>query len=225
MASDPIEVTIGGLDYTIDRVRLGSFLKLQRAARRLRKAADKADTGAIADALFEYLMACIPNLSREDFNNLPWYEVISAYQKILFLNAIPGAENFSMLKNVIPNKGGTIIAWDHDDREVMLWIHTIAMAYKWSRPDIENLWPEEAVGFIQEILADNQFEKEFIYSLSEIAYPYDKATKKSRFIPMTRPAWMVIGGGKKNERVLKEALPVGNVLYPKDDERFKDVLH
>lgn len=219
-----IEVTIGGLVHEIERVRLGSFLKLQRAARRLRKAANKADTGAIADALFEYLMACIPNLSREDFNYLPWYEVISAYQKILFLNAIPGAENFSMLKNVVTNKG-TIIAWDHDDREVMLWIHTIAMAYKWSRKNIENLWPEEAVGFIQEILADQQFDKEFIYSLSEIAYPYDKATKKSRFIPMRRPAWMVVGGGRKDLRVLKRSLPIGNVVYPEDDERFKDVKH
>ncbi len=224
MAPDFIEVSIGGLDYKVSRVRLGLFLKLQRAARRLKKAATQADTGAIADALFEYLTVCMNGLTRKDFNSSPWYEVVSAYQVILSLNRIPGAENFSMLKS--PNiSTGKTIAWDHDDREVILWIHTLASAYNWSRTEIENMWPEEAVGFIQEILVDQQFEREFFYSLSEIAYPYDKATKRSRYIPMNRPAWMVIGGGRKDQRVLKDSLPVGNVIYPEGEERFKDIVH
>jgi hypothetical protein len=224
VTSDRIEVTIAGLVQKVERVRLGSYLKLQRAAKHLSEAAAQADTGAIAEALFEYLKACIPDLDRGEFNEAPWYEVISAFQSLRQLNSIRGAENFSMLTNAAPNDGKTV-AWDHDERHVLIWIHTIANAYKWAKAEIENLWPEEAIGYIQEILAEDQLEKEFLYSLSEIAYPYDKATKKSKFKPMQRPLWMVAGGGRKNDRVLKSMLPVGNVVYPEDDERFKDVVH
>lgn len=224
MTLDRIEVTIAGLVQICERVRLGSYLRLQRVAKRLSKAAAQADTGAIADALFEYLNACIPDLARGKFNEAPWYEVISAFSDLMQHNRIRGAENFSMLVNV-GAKSGKTVAWDHDDREILIWIHTIANAYKWSKSEIENLWPEEAVGYIQEILVDHQFEREFLYSLSELAYPYDKATKKSSFRPMERPLWMVAGGGRKNDRVLKSMLPVGNVIYPDGEERFKDVVH
>ena len=224
MSLDRIEVTIAGLVQTIERVRLGSFLRLQRAAKRLSNSVAQADTGAIADALFEYLTVCISDLDRGKFNEAPWYEVISAFQELREHNRIRGAEKFSMLTNA-GVKNGKTVAWDHDERDVLIWIHTIANAYKWSKTEIEELWPEEAIGYIQEILVDSQFEKEFLYSLSELAYPINEATKKSTFRPMERPPWMVIGGGRKVDRVLKKMLPIGNVIYPKGEERFKDVVH
>jgi hypothetical protein len=191
----------------------------------LSKAATQADTGAIADALFGYLIVCIPNLDRSKFDEAPWHEVISAFRQTRNLNIIPDAENYSLLRNVETSKNKKTVAWDHDDREVLLWIHTIANSYKWSKSEIEELWPEEAIAYIQEILVEEQLNREFLYSLSEIAYPWDKATKKSKFRPMERPLWMVAGGGRKNDRVLKKMLPVGNVIYPEGEDRFKDVVH
>jgi len=222
---DRIEVTIAGLVQEVERVRLGSYLRLQRAAKRLSKAAAQADTGGIADALFEYLIACIHDLDRGEFNEAPWYEVVSAFRQIRRLNHIPNAEDYSLLTKTTSSGNEKTVAWDHDDREVLLWIHLIANSYKWSKTEIEELWPEEAIAYIQEILVEEQLRREFLYSLSEVAYPYDKATKKSKFRPMQRPLWMVAGGGRKTDRVLKSMLPVGNVVYPEGEDRFKDIKH
>jgi hypothetical protein len=49
---------------------------------------------------------------------------------------------------------------------------------------------EDALSKIQEIIVEDQLEKEFFYGLSEVAYHYDKSTKTSKFVPMPRPHWM-----------------------------------
>jgi len=68
----------------------------------------------------------------------------------------------------------------------------------------------EAFAHIQEILTDRQLEQEFFYSLSEIAYPYNKATKKGEFKPMPRPYWMRPAvRPTKTIRIKRNLLPVG----------------
>jgi hypothetical protein len=81
-------------------------------------------------------------------------------------------------------------SWDYPHRIWYLWSNAFARAYGWTLDMIENLSLDDAIGLFQEIRFDEQMEREFYYGLSEVAYPYDKMTKKSEFHPMPRPDWM-----------------------------------
>lgn len=80
--------------------------------------------------------------------------------------------------------------WEYDGRVWHLYSHMLARSYGWSLEYISVLQVGEALAKIQEILVDEQLEREFYYGLSEVAYSYDKSTKKSKFVPMPRPNWM-----------------------------------
>jgi hypothetical protein len=79
--------------------------------------------------------------------------------------------------------------------------------YGWTLENTENLYFNDAIAYIQEILIDEQLDKEWQWSLSEIAYQYNDALKKSEFKPLPRPSWMV--GMNKIEPPKVERLPVG----------------
>lgn len=216
---EAIEIKLGGLAWKVRRGRLGTFLRLLKAKRLIQNASKKGDSGSIADGLFEYFQTAIPKLNRGQFNSAPWYEIIQAYIRIGELNKIKKVDQYALFSIGDPSPKSPV-AWDHDERTVILWIHIIAYAYKWSKQEIENLWPEEAIGYIQEILAEDQMRQEFEYSLSEIAYPYDSATKKQKYKPLMRPLWMVGSKRPKLYRVEKKLLPIGNVIYPPGEDRF-----
>lgn len=80
--------------------------------------------------------------------------------------------------------------WDYEGRSWFYWSNLFAKAYGWSLEYISELEVNDAFALIQEILTDEQLDKEFTYGLSEIAYPYNSSTKKSVFKPMPRPYWM-----------------------------------
>ena len=80
--------------------------------------------------------------------------------------------------------------WTYEGRTWPLYSHLIAQAYGWTLKEISQLQVGSALSMIQEIMVDKQLEKEFQYGLSEIAYPYNKSTKKSVFKPLDRPYWM-----------------------------------
>lgn len=94
--------------------------------------------------------------------------------------------------------------WDYDHRTWHLYSHMLAKAYGWSLEYISCLNVEEALAKIEEILVDEQLEKEFYYGLSEAAYSYDKNTKTSKFVPLPRPNWMQ----EKPKEIKKIPIPV-----------------
>lgn len=207
-----VTVKIGGREFTVARARLGLFLDLEIALSRLQDAVKSDGTGDIADALFSYLSACIPELDRGVFNEAPWYEIVNAYASLVAMNKIKG--DFAiMTRNKTKNRP---VPWDYPERVKVVWIHMLADAYNWTKAEIESLNLEEAIGYAQEIQADEQFEREFLYSLSEIAYPYDKASKKSRFMPMKRPLWMVLLKELPRTRLVKAFLPQGMIVTLED---------
>ncbi|KKL45509.1 hypothetical protein LCGC14_2354950, partial [marine sediment metagenome] len=124
--------------------------------------------------------------------------------------------------------GGKPVPWDHSERSIIMWIHLIASCYSWSKEDIENLWPEEATAFVQEIIADEQHEREFVHSLSKVAYEYQKSSGKSRYKPLSQPAWMRFRQPIQKKHLItkvpKGLLPVGNVIYP-EGTRDEEKLH
>lgn len=108
--------------------------------------------------------------------------------------------------------------WDYNDRvNISVWLHRIAYAYHWSREDILALDPVEAARLIQEIELDQIHHREFLHSLSEMAYTPDKSTKKMKYMPLKRPRWMIRRTitMPKPEKLPKKFMPVGLVIDAK----------
>lgn len=204
---DSLTINLNGREFKVARARLGLFLDLEIVSSRMDKAVEKDDTGAICDALFDYLSACIP-IDRNAFYGASWHEIINAYVSLVVMNRIRG--DFAIISR---NMGrAKPVPWDYPERSKVVWIHMLASTYNWSKHDIENLVIEDAVGFIQEIQVDEQMRNEFEHSISEIAYQYDQASKKSKYVPLRRPAWMVLRKELPKVRLAKAYLPQGKIV-------------
>lgn len=112
-------------------------------------------------------------------------------------------------------KSGKEADWNYVGRDWHYYSHILAAAYGWSIEYIGDLDVNVAFGHIQEIMTDEQLEHEFTHSLSEIAYRYNKSTKKSDFVPMKRPYWMKPATPQaiKKIRIRKDMIPVGNIEH------------
>ncbi len=103
-------------------------------------------------------------------------------------------------------------SWNYEGRIWHLYSHMLSKSYSWSLEYISQLQVREALAKIQEIITDEQLDREFYYGLSEVAYSYDKGSKKSKYNPMPRPHWMR-PKIKPVEKIILPAsmFPVGNV--------------
>lgn len=91
--------------------------------------------------------------------------------------------------------------------------HLLASAYGWTLEYIAGLDVNEALGHIQEVLTKEYLDQEFQHSLSEVAYVYNKSTKKSDYKPLPKPYWMrPIAKPIKRFRIKRSLLPVGYVI-------------
>jgi hypothetical protein len=99
--------------------------------------------------------------------------------------------------------------WNYDGRTWYLYANMIARSYGWTLEYISRLKVGDALAIIQEISVDEQLEHEFQYGLSEMAYHYNSATKKSEFRPMPRPSWM--RPKVEPERIKKFSLPASMI--------------
>jgi hypothetical protein len=66
--------------------------------------------------------------------------------------------------------------------------------------------------YLQEIMVAEYNESDERRALSQMAYSYDKVSKKSRFHPLPRPSWMVSLVPAKPRRVHRDMLPMGVVI-------------
>ena len=149
------------------------------------------------------------NIPIETFDGWSWVEVLYAYTMVM-VDQLPDTK-LPML-NPTGNLG-KIPTWHYKGRTWNYYAHMLAREYGWSLEYISDLDRNDALALIQEILTDEQLRKEFEYGMSEIAYPYNKSTKKSEFKPLERPFWMLpkIEQPKKI-KIRKDFLPVGNII-------------
>lgn len=199
------DVELGRVVRRVERARLGLHLQLARLAERF----DGADGAKeMARAIGDYL-----SLIGLETDGATGTEVLVAYAEVRALNNWQWDLPF-MREERGPMKPPP---YDYPDRNWAWWVHKLSSRYGWSRDEIFDLWPEEAACYLQEIFVSEIDESEARRSLSELAYRYDKGSKRSHFIPTPRPAWMVDSGPPKRYRIRRDMLPVGNVIKLEDE--------
>lgn len=182
----------------VSRPHLKKWLQLEQIKN------EKADRIKV---IYRYLSAFL-ELSEQDLDALPWYDTVSIYIECLKVNKIelklPFIEHPDNPKKDEP--------WDYPERLWYSFLHLLADAYHWTVEYISELDVDDALALVQEVLTDRQLDREWQYSLAEIAYPYNESSKKSEFKPLPRPRWMAPEYKIKKIRIPLSALPVGNVI-------------
>ena len=176
------------------------WIALEEAKITIQKSVESSE---FPDRIFDYLSTAFDSVNE----NEPWENSVLSFSKALSdfqPKKIPLLTSSPKKEKPIP--------WDYEGRSWAYWSHILAKAYGWTLEYIAELDMDEALARVQEILADEQLDREFTYSLSEIAYPYNSSTKKSIYKPMPRPFWMKDSVPPvKAFRFERNLLPVGLV--------------
>ena len=115
--------------------------------------------------------------------------------------------NIPLLKSLA--RDSAKVPWDHKERPFIMWIHIIASTYGWSLTEIRSLWPEEAAIYVQEILLDEQLDREWDHMLSPVAHSADKSGKDV-YKRLQRPSWMA--PRPRKQKLLRKTLPQGHII-------------
>lgn len=165
------------------------------------------------------------NIPKWVWLRLPWMEVWAAYLGVststLFREYLPIVSlpyTTDGLKAKAP--------WEYTGRTWYFYSNLLAHKYGWSLEYIANLSVFDAMAYVQEILLDQQIDREFLWSMSEASSIYDERTKTAKPNPLPRPYWMTTV--KADEplpipkiNIPKNFLPVGNVNYDSVTEDLK----
>jgi len=170
-------------------------------------------------SIYSYIGYCINPIVNILFRRLPWADTLQLM--ILIFNQTKINTNIPLTRYQTKKEKVEEISWNYNGRMKHYLIHILAKTYGWDDTYIKKLSVDTALSYIQEIFVDEQLDKEFTYSLSEIAYPYNKNTKKSEFHPLPRPVWMQKEIKEvKKIKMLKSMLPVGNVTDVSGMEKY-----
>lgn len=195
------------------------WLNLEAHREQLTKA---TETGDFPDRVFALLSVAFDSHPDESAS---WENTVFS---LIEATRLQPDKNLPFLKDA-PKEGGKPADWDYDGREWAYWSHLIAKTYGWTLEYIGELDVNEALARVQEILTDEQLEREFYYGLSEIAYPYNKSTKQNHFKPLGRPYWMKpVTAPIQKTMIRKDMLPVGLVNdvsgMPQEYNPLRDVI-
>lgn len=200
------------------RSKFGKWTRLEKLAADIDKAVENNITqfpllviSYISTALF---------LPPKLLSKLPWFPVITLYE---FARSINIPTKIPLLQSKQDNKKDKEkLGWDYDGRNWYYWSHLLAKYYGWELEYIEGLDVDVALAHIQEIFTDEQLDREFLWSMSEIAYPYNSTTKQLKFSPLPRPYFMHQEAPKlQTFKIRKDMMPVGNI---QDVGRMKEYV-
>lgn len=203
-------ITILGKPITFKRLTLRGWSQLEN----LKKSMDDAVLGKDFDkyyiCLVQFIETSMSPFREIEWKVVPWYEAITAYSEAVKLN-LPTLEFPILASTKAENKK---LPWEYDGRQWYFWLHILASNYGWDEYKIGDTDIDTALGLYQEILLEEQLDKEWTYSLSEIAFPYNSSTKKSEYKPLDRPEWMLPISPKQLPviKMRKEMMPVGNII-------------
>ena len=192
------------------RLPLQDWAALDDIRQKIDAEAEAGEWQRLPDLIRQFISDCGVNFRK--FEQVPWFEVVEMYVECIRVNQ--PTKKFPILTTRQKNKR---MPWEYEGRTWYFWLNLFSRHYGWQESVIAEMDIDDAIGLYQEIQIDEQLENEWQYGLSEIAYPYDKATKTSRYKPLTRPDWMLhsMGDAKKpvkKSRMPKSILPKGNII-------------
>lgn len=164
----------------------------------------------IAEAIGDYLIASLGG-TKELWLSLPWKVALEWFFLVERAN-LPSREIPLLMSKVQREKP---LAWHYAGRTWFMWADIFASEYGWGLEKTASLTIDEGIALMQEILSRRQLEREWDWMRSEVAYPYNKNTKKQEFKPIDRPDFMrptVESVPIPKIRMPKSFLPVGNVV-------------
>lgn len=197
-----IEFSIDSQQYSVTRPKLWKWLSIENLRNKIIESAGKSDE--FATGLFAYLSALL-DIDDSTLENAPWYEVLSGYY-LAVIECYPSLD-LSILLSGGKKEGKLPDPWEYDGRVKYGWVHMFAKNYGWSLEYVSELDVDDAFALIQEISLEDQFEKEWQWGMSEVAYEYDPTSKKSNLKKLPRPDWMMIGNRHYQKKVDKEKKP------------------
>jgi hypothetical protein len=201
-----IEIQVGTETHTVEKAHLKRWLQLSDTYEKFLQASKESSYMMMAEAIYEYLDLALGGIF--DWNKVSWDNTVSIFTELLLLNKpdinIPLMSGVSKKEEKAP--------WDYPTRSWYSWAHLIARSYGWDIEKIADLEIEDAISLTQEISLNDQFDHEFAWQLTEIAYPYNPTSKKGEFKALPRPDWM-LPHNKEIKKVMipRSMLPMGVV--------------
>jgi hypothetical protein len=175
-----VEVTLGGQKRTVRRARLGLALRL-------------FDVQGSVDNLIDLVLPYVSLAAGIEEDEIQLEEAADAFRKLFEMNRAVGVAPLAMAGG---GAGDIPPAFRYRGRGAAAFIHEIAHAYGWTADYIlEELGPEEAWCYVQEIEQARFEEQKYAYQLSTVGR--DKRGKQQ---PMRGPAWFQLPAGPPPRR-------------------------
>ena len=166
------------------KLRFKKWITLEEQKNRVVKAvAESSDT--FPQEMFTFLSTAL-SLPVQYFQDASWENIIQSFYKTVHLTQ----SQISLPILTPSNEKVKDDPWTYDNRLWHLYSHMLAKSYGWTLDYIANLSVQEVLPKVQEILTDDQLEKEFWWGLSEKSVSYDNHTQTAHFQPLPRPEWM-----------------------------------
>lgn len=197
------------LTKKVHRVKFRRWAELEDLREQFVRAAEDG-ANDFPKRFIAYLSAAL-DVEEDELEGLHWTECVELFYAIYFSNLPSPTLPLIAVKpkNIKPVQ----IEWDYPGRLWYMYAHMLSSWYGWTLEYIAELEIDEAIALVQEILTDEQLDREFEWGLSEVAYSYDKGTKKSKFNPLPRPQWMLAEAKPiKKIKIRKDLMPQGLVM-------------
>jgi hypothetical protein len=210
---------LGNIEYPLVRSKLRAWLALEEIYTGIIEATEIGNRDEFVSSLYSYVSVAF-SIPIEKLQLCPWYEITRAFKEMYQIN-IPSLD-FPMIRKRMQKETNEKVGWEYPGRTWYIWLHLFAGKYSWNVNYIEHLDIDDAIALLQEILVDDQQNKEWQWGMFEGAYKYNEQTRTSTFIPLERPEWMKpIPKPAKKVMVRKSELPVGLILkWDTDDHKY-----
>lgn len=162
----------------------GKWIRLEEQKNKIVKAVEES-SDEFPHHVLTFLSTAL-RLPVRSFEQAHWENIVRAFYKCLKLTQCQ-IELPILQPTQEEQKEDT---WTYDHRIWHLYSHMLAKSYGWTLEYISNLTVEEVFPKIQEIITEDQLNKEFLWGMSEHSVSYDSKTQTGHFNPLPRPQWM-----------------------------------
>lgn len=205
----------------IQRKKLRQWIILEELRENIIKSFKGNNSKAFSGYIHRYIFLAYDLTDDTMLEDMGWWKISRAYEHAVQANRPILQIPMMVIEHKKEDYLNRSYACEYPERTWYIFANIFAKNYGWSLQAVADLDVDDAFALIQEITMDDQLEKEFYYSLSEIAYPYDANRKLNVYKPYPRPAWMremVQIQAPKKVKIRKDMLPVGLIVGSSRDD-------